>query len=86
MIKKYIVKDEVGLHARPASILVQEAAKFPNDIFIIYKDKQVTLKSVIGVMSLGVPHEAEFGILVEGYNPENVFEALENVLNEHSVI
>lgn len=86
MIKKYIVKDEVGLHARPASLLVQESAKFPNEIYILYKEKQVTLKSVIGVMSLGIPHEAEFGILVEGHNPENVFTSLENVLNEHNVI
>ncbi len=86
MIKNYVVKDEVGLHARPASLLVQEASKLPNEIFVLYKEKKVTLKSVIGIMSLGIPHNAEFGILVEGEDQERVFEQLEKVLFEHEVI
>lgn len=85
MIRTYKVNDEVGLHARPASILVQEAVKHPQDINIIYKEKKMTLKSIMGIMSLGVPYGEEFQIEVVGED-ESVFTALEKVLKEHSVI
>lgn len=86
MVKAYTIKDEVGLHARPVSILVGVATKFPNDIFIKYNDKRVTLKSIIAVMSLAVPYNDSIEIEVEGDNPEEVFLKIEEALDEHNVI
>lgn len=45
---------ETGIHARPATLLVQAASKFNADVKLTYKDKAVNLKSIMGVMSLGV--------------------------------
>ncbi len=82
----YIVSDPVGLHARPATVMVQVAQKYPNDSFIIFKDKKVTLKSILIVMSLGIPAQSKIEIEVNGDNPEVVHEAIKNVLIEHNVI
>lgn len=86
MKKKYIIKDEVGLHARPVSILVGQASKFENEMSIQYKEKKVTLKSIIAVMSLAVPFNETVEIEVLGDSPEVVFQSLETVMNEHNVI
>lgn len=86
MVKHYKIVDETGLHARPATMLVQEAAKFPNDIAIEYNGNLLTLKSIMAVLSLGVPHNAEITIHVDGNNPETVFKALENVLQKTFMI
>ena len=40
---------ETGIHARPATLLVQSASKFNSDIQLTYKDKSVNLKSIMGV-------------------------------------
>ncbi|MFR5748553.1 MAG: HPr family phosphocarrier protein, partial [Thomasclavelia spiroformis] len=49
----FVVSDPVGLHARPATILVNQASKFTSDIKLVYNGKEVNLKSIMGVMSLG---------------------------------
>lgn len=86
MRREYTVIDEAGLHARPASLLVQEATKFPNDIYIEFSGKRLTLKSIMAVMSLGVPQGASIGIDVEGDNAMQVFDALERILKDHRLI
>lgn len=61
---------ETGIHARPATLLVQAASKFNSDIQLTYKDKSVNLKSIMGVMSLGVGQGADVTIKTEGADEE----------------
>lgn len=86
MKKSYKIIDETGLHARPATLLVQEAAKFKNDISIEYNGNQLTMKSIMAVLSLGVPQNAMITIHVDGDNAEVVFAALEQILAKHQLI
>lgn len=86
MKRTYTIIHEAGLHARPASLLVQEATKFTNDIFIEFESKRLTLKSIIAVLSLGVSKGRSIVIDVEGENAEEVFTALEKVLNTNNLI
>jgi len=46
-----IIKAENGLHARPASLIVNEANKFESDIFIEVEGNKYNCKSIISVMS-----------------------------------
>lgn len=87
MIKTtYIVKSQEGIHARPASNLVRAAAKSKGKVDIIYNGKQVTLKSMLMVLSLGIPHGAEFSIVIDGDHEETIKNSLENILNEEQLI
>jgi len=78
ILKKITVKiiDEAGLHARPASIISKEAAQHDEDILLTYKDKTINLKSILGVMSLAVPKNAEITISVEGDEEDKVLDLL----------
>ena len=51
--KEFHIIAETGIHARPATLLVQAASKFGSDINLEYNGKSVNLKSIMGVMSLG---------------------------------
>jgi len=86
MRREYTIIDEAGLHARPASLLVQVATKFPNEINIEYKGRKMILKSIMIVMSLGVSQNTTIAIEVDGDNAEEVFTALEEVLNSNNLI
>ncbi|HJV45650.1 MAG TPA: phosphocarrier protein HPr [Bacillota bacterium] len=66
MEKTLKVTAESGIHARPATLLVSTAGKFSAEIGIEYKGKKVNLKSIMGVMSLGIPQDAEIKITAEG--------------------
>jgi len=86
MTREYKIVDEAGLHARPASVLVQTAAKFPNESFIEFNGKKLTLKSIMAVMSLGIPQHSVIQLTVEGDNPEQIFAALEKVLEDNNLV
>lgn len=55
MKKTVVVKSTVGLHASLAAKVVQAASKYAVDINLIYNDKVVDVKSILGLMSLAIP-------------------------------
>lgn len=83
---KFIVACKDGLHARPAAKLSQFASQYPGRIDIIYDNFQMTLKSIIGVMSLGIPEGDSFSIQIEGYHEEEIMEQVHNLLLQEGLI
>ena len=86
MEKSFLITDEAGLHARPASLLVQKAANFSNNITLEYEGRVVPLKSILAVMSLGVPTNSTITIKVDGENANEVLEVLEAELVKHQLV
>lgn len=78
--QSYVIIDETGIHARPATMLVQTASKFESDIQLEYNAKKVNLKSIMGVMSLGVGKDAEITIYAEGSDEKEAIAAISDVL------
>jgi phosphocarrier protein HPr len=76
---------ETGIHARPATLLVQAASKFNSDIQLTYKDKSVNLKSIMGVMSLGVGQGADVTISAEGDDEADAIAALEDTMKKEGL-
>jgi len=76
MEKTVVIQNETGLHARPASMLVDNASKYEADVEIVYNDKAVNAKSIMGVMSLGIGHDAELVIKADGPDEEEAVEAI----------
>ena len=81
----FVVADPVGLHARPATILVNQASKFVSEITLAYNGKEVNLKSIMGVMSLGVPTKATVTIKAEGEDEEDVISSIAKVIKDQKV-
>ncbi|NLG82523.1 MAG: phosphocarrier protein HPr [Bacilli bacterium] len=80
MEKVFIVTDEAGVHARPATKLVNTASKYASDIQLEYQGRRVNLKSIMGVMSLGIRQGAEIKIIIEGEDEEEAMVAVEQEL------
>ena len=51
---KYVIKDEQGIHARPAGLFVKEAAAFPCKVTIEKDGKEADAKRIFAVMGLAV--------------------------------
>ncbi|MCM2531238.1 phosphocarrier protein HPr [Neobacillus pocheonensis] len=83
--KTFTVIDQAGIHARPATFLVSTASQFKSDVKLEYKEKQVNLKSIMGVMSLGIPSGAEIKILAEGEDGDEAVQKLEEVLKKEGL-
>lgn len=74
----YVIKDEVGIHARPASELVKEAKKYSSAITIAKGDKSAAATKLMAVMSLGVKCGEEITVSVEGEDEETAVESLKS--------
>ncbi|KEH97892.1 HPr family phosphocarrier protein [Clostridium massiliodielmoense] len=67
MVKKEAtIKNATGLHARPATLLVKKASSFKSDIYLEYGDKKANVKSLIGVLSLGVTKDSMVTVTASG--------------------
>ena len=83
--KQFTVIDEAGIHARPASVLVSTANKFASDVFLVHNGKEVNLKSILGVMSLGIGSGEEFTIRAKGTDAQDAVNELENTLKNEGL-
>jgi phosphocarrier protein HPr len=80
--KQFKVIADTGIHARPATLIVQTASKYDSDINLEYKGKKVNLKSIMGVMSLGIGKGAEITISAEGKDEQLALDSLQDTLNK----
>lgn len=78
--KKFLITDETGIHARPATQLVNCAGQYNSELKLIYKGKSVNLKSIMGVMSLGISKGAEIMIQAEGSDEVEALNSIEGVI------
>lgn len=81
--RTFTITADTGVHARPATLLVNQAGQFESEVELIYNNKKVNLKSIMGVMSLGIPKGAEITITADGSDEEGALKAIEAVLLEH---
>lgn len=83
--REFKVIAETGIHARPATLLVQAASKFSSDINLEYSGKSVNLKSIMGVMSLGVGQGSEISISVEGDDEKEAIDAIADTMKKEGL-
>ncbi|MFA6471497.1 MAG: HPr family phosphocarrier protein [Candidatus Latescibacterota bacterium] len=68
--KVVYIQNKLGLHARPAALLVQEATRFKSKIELEVDDTRVNGKSIMGVMMLAAAHGSKVTISAEGDDAE----------------
>lgn len=78
--RQFNIIAETGIHARPATLLVQTASKFNSDITLEYQEKSVNLKSIMGVMSLGVGQSAAVTITADGDDEKEAIDAISETM------
>lgn len=83
--REFNIVAEAGIHARPATLLVQAASKFASDITLSYQGKDVNLKSIMGVMSLGVGQHADVKITADGDDAAEAIEAIAQTMTNEGL-
>ncbi len=81
MKKTIVVKSTVGLHASLAAKVVQAASKYSVDINLIYNDKVIDVKSILGLMSLAIPAGENVVIEANGDQAEAAIDDIATLLS-----
>lgn len=80
MKKMFNITAPEGLHARPAALLVTAVTPFECDVQLTFKEKSVNLKSIMGVMALGIAPGSIVEISAEGPDAEKLFQTITEVI------
>lgn len=73
---EYTIKDELGIHARPAGVLAKQAKKYASTITITKDGKSAQATKLMAVMALGVKNGNTVTVTVEGDDEEQAFEGI----------
>ncbi|ABJ56585.1 phosphocarrier protein HPr [Oenococcus oeni] len=84
--KEFTITADSGLHARPATMLVQKASEFDSKLTLKYDGKEVNLKSIMGVMSLGAGKGAKIEIVADGGDAQAALDGVEGTLKSESLV
>ena len=83
--KNYKITSEEGLHARPASALVAAVSPFASDVQLEFKNKQVNMKSIMGVMSLGVSRGSDIKVTANGSDEESLLAKVDEIIKSQGL-
>ena len=75
-VKEVMVKNQVGLHARPATFFIQKANEFKSSIWVEKEERRVNAKSLLGVLSLGIVGGTKIDIIADGSDEQEAVDSL----------
>ena len=81
--QKVTLKNETGLHARPASELVKLSNKFKSNIELEGGEKKASAKSILGIMSLGIKVNTEIEIICDGEDEQTAMNEIIEAFNNN---
>jgi phosphocarrier protein HPr len=78
----YVITDAVGIHARPAGMLVKEVKKYDSKITLTKAGKKVEAGKLMAIMTLGVKCGDEVVVEIEGGDEETAFQGMQKFFEE----
>lgn len=78
---EYVIQDSLGIHARPAGLLVKQAATFQSKIQITLNGKTADAKKIFALMGLSVKCGNTIEVSADGPDEDEAIQALENFLS-----
>lgn len=79
----YVIKDEIGIHARPAGNLVRVLKDTKSNVTIECKGKRADAKKIFSLLSLAAKKDDEIKIIIDGEDEEKVEKDLVKYLSEN---
>ena len=75
------IKNNVGLHARPATFFIQKANSYKSSIWVEREDRRINAKSLLGVLSLGIVKGMTITIIADGQDENEAVEGLSGLID-----
>ena len=80
---EYTNTDPIGIHARPAGLLVKLLAAIKSDVKVAKGEKIVNAKSILGLMGLQAKQGEAIKFIIEGADEEEAIKKVEDFLKEN---
>ncbi len=82
MKETLIVQNKLGIHARPASMIVDVTSRSIGEVFFNYNNTRVNAKSILNIMMLAIEPGAVIDVELDGENQEETFANLQKIFKD----
>ena len=79
--REVTIKNNVGLHARPATFFIQKANSYASSIWIQKDDRRISAKSLLGVLSMGITGGMTNTLIADGPDEAEALNGLEELVS-----
>lgn len=76
------IQNKLGLHTRAAAKLVDTAKKFASKVELVYRDRAVDAKSIMGVITLGAQKDCIVDVVINGEDEGEALTAIAKLIND----
>ncbi|RYM02880.1 phosphocarrier protein HPr [Sporolactobacillus sp. THM7-7] len=83
--KIFTVTNEAGIHARPATLLVHKAGQYGSELTIDFNGRKANLKSIMGVMSMGIRQNTRIKVIAEGPDEEEAIAGITEIFKSEGL-
>ncbi len=74
--KEVTIRNRAGIHARPASLIVQTANNYDSKVFLEKDGTKINAKSIMGIITLGASYNSNLTVSAEGEDEADAVDAL----------
>lgn len=78
--RTFTILNEVGIHARPASMIVKCLLQFESDVFIEKDGRKVNGKSIMGILMLAAGKGSQIQVEADGPDAQEALDAVEDLI------
>ena len=78
LVRKLRVKNNLGLHTRPATQIVKLLQNCKSDVCFTYKKESINAKSILSILMLAAKKNTQITVTIEGDDAETVMDNLTN--------
>ncbi len=75
----FTIDNKLGLHARPAALLVKTACRYQAEIKIRHKSVEIDSKSILGLMTLAADRGTKLEFVASGHDAAEAMQAIEQL-------
>lgn len=83
--QQFVITNELGLHARPATQIVNLVNKYKSDILLTFRGITVDMKSIMGVLSLGITEGSTIVVNIDGLDEIEALDAISKKIMDLNV-
>ena len=80
--REYIIIDQNGMHARPATALLKLGREFKSDISLIKDGKSVSMKSMLNILAMALKYGDKVSVVIDGEDESSVAESFDTFFSE----
>ena len=81
LVRKVRVKNNLGLHTRPATVIVKLLQNCKSDVTFVHKKENINAKSILSILMLAAKKNSQITVTVDGEDADDIMSKLEAVFD-----